>query len=167
MDQAIIIQDEIRNKLAELTKINPNFEPSSQEINVLLYKLRANDLESYKSQELQQTAQDKFDTIVELLSDCVRTGQVSNIQAYGLITRIGDMRQADFDYLTNDYLPRMAEHFKGIHESVTQIEKTLDRASGREVSEVEEKSKFQKIIGNIFGLRNSQEKENTKKLKPK
>jgi hypothetical protein len=168
MDKAIVIQDEIRNKLIDLVKINPDFEESAKNINNLLYKLRADDLESYKSKELQQTAQNKFDTIVELLSDSVRNNQIPNIQAHALIIKIGDMRQADFNYIANDYLPKMSEHFKGIHESVIQIKKTLDCASGRGEPEIKEKNKFQKVINHILNFRKSNaEIEAKTKIRPR
>jgi hypothetical protein len=158
MDKAIIIQDEIRSKLADLVAINPAFEVPSREINILLYKLRADDLESYKSKELQEAANKKFDSLVQTLTNCVKNGQVSNIQAQGIIQRVGDMRQADFDYLINDYLPKISSHFKGVHESVIELEKPLDRACGRGKPEVEE-GKFKKIINNIFNFRKSHEHE--------
>jgi hypothetical protein len=162
MDKAIIIQDEIRSKLADLVAINPAFEAPSREINVLLYKLRAEDLESYKSKELQEDANKRFDSVVQSLNKCVKNGYISNIQAHGLIQRVGDMRQADFDYLINDYLPRISNHFKGIHESFVELEKTLDRACGRGEPEVKE-GKFQKIISNIFNFRKSNENNDKSK----
>lgn len=164
MDKAIIIQDEIRTKLADLAKVNPAFEAPSREINVLLYKLRVDDLESYKSKDLQQLANERFNSVAEVLNKSVKNGDISNIQAHGLIQRVGDMRQADFDYLLKDYLPRISNHFKGIHESVVELEKTLDRACGRGEPEIKEQNKFQKIISNIFNFRKSQDLDSKEKI---
>lgn len=165
MDKAIIIQDEIRTKLRDLAKANPSFELSSEKLNILLYKLRSEDLESYKSTELQNIANERFQSVVDLLNQSVHKREVSNIQAHGLVVRIGDMRQADFDYLINDYLPRISSSFKNIDTSFRQIEQTFTNSSENQI-ETKEKNKFRKFIDLVF-RKSDQEEVNKNRIKLK